>query len=182
MIFIGRLEILVFRLDEIWAIFEKIATISYALEIYIRARLKSSRYMNTLDKIKHNIAEMINQALEKKLVKAADLVYPPKPEFGDLSLPCFNLAKEFTRRRGQNKTAVEMGEFLVGRVALNETVVAAKAIGPFINFTFNKQKLAQGIIKEILKSKEQYGLNKTGKNKKILVEFAHPNTHKAFHI
>lgn len=138
--------------------------------------------MSTLDKIKQNIAEIINQALKKSLVKAADLAYPPKPEFGDLSLPCFNLAKELTRLCGQEKTAVETAEFLVGRVVLNEVVVAAKAIGPFINFTFNKQKLAAGAIKEILETKERYGLNKTGRNKKVMIEFAHPNTHKAFHI
>jgi len=142
-----------------------------------------NQYMNTLEKIKENIAEMINLALKKDSVKPSDLVYPPKPEFGDLSLPCFNLAKEL------NKTAVETAEWLVGQVALNGEVVASKAIGPFINFTFNKQKLAQGVITEILKAKEKYGLNKSGhrrggagKNKKIMIEFAHPNTHKAFHI
>ncbi|MDO8668013.1 MAG: arginine--tRNA ligase [bacterium] len=132
--------------------------------------------MNTLDNIKQNIAEMINRALKKDLVKPSDLVYPPRPEFGDLSLPCFALAKEF------KKTAVEMGEFLVGRVALNEVVVGSKAIGPFINFTFNKQKFAQGIIEEILKTKDQYGLNKTGKNKKVMIEFSNANTHKEYHV
>lgn len=132
--------------------------------------------MNTLDKIKKTIAEMINQALKKNLVKASDLVYPPKPEFGDLSLACFNLAKEF------NKTAVEMGEFLVGRVALNETVVAAKAIGPFINFIFNKQKLAQGVISEILEAEDEYGLNKTGGKKRVMIEFSNVNTHKEYHV
>lgn len=119
---------------------------------------------------------MINRALKKDLVKPSDLVYPPRPEFGDLSLPCFALAKEF------KKTAVEMGEFLVGRVALNEVVVGSKAIGPFINFTFNKQKFAQGIIEEILKTKDQYGLNKTGKNKKVMIEFSNANTHKEYHV
>lgn len=119
---------------------------------------------------------MINQALKKNLVKASDLVYPPKPEFGDLSLACFNLAKEF------NKTAVEMGEFLVGRVALNETVVAAKAIGPFINFIFNKQKLAQGVISEILEAEDEYGLNKTGGKKRVMIEFSNVNTHKEYHV
>jgi len=139
--------------------------------------------MYTLEKIKNEIAKAINQALKKKgLVKAADLVYPPNPEFGDISLPCFNLAKELTRLRRQKKTAVETGEFLVGRIALNDMVVAAKAIGPFLNFTFNKAKLAQDIIEEILKQKEKYGLNENGGNKTIMIEFAHPNTHKAFHI
>jgi len=132
--------------------------------------------MNTLDKIKQSIAEMINEVLKKDSVKPADLVSPPKPEFGDLSLACFNLAKEF------KKTAVEMGEFLVGRVDLDEVIIAAKAIGPFINFTLNKQKLAQNVISEIMKEKDKYGFNKIGRGKKIMVEFAHPNTHKAFHI
>jgi len=138
--------------------------------------------MNTLDKIKQNIADTINAALKNKLVKASNLVYPPNPAFGDISLPCFNLARELTRLRGQEKTAVETGEFLVGKINLNDTVVAVKAIGPFLNFTFNKARLAQNIIEEVLKQKEKYGLNQGGKNKTIMIEFAHPNTHKAFHI
>jgi len=133
--------------------------------------------MNILEKIKQNIAEAVNQALKKKgLVKAADLVYPPNSAFGDISLPCFNLAKEL------KKTAVETGEFLVGKVELKDMIVSAKAIGPFLNFTFNRAKLAQNTVEEILEQKEKYGLNQSGKNKIIMVEFAHPNTHKAFHI
>ena len=135
-----------------------------------------------METIKQNIAETINRALKKDLVKATDLVYPPNPEFGDISLPCFNLARELTRLRGQEKTAVETGEFLLGKIKLNDTVVAAKAIGPFLNFTFNKAKLAQDTIEGVLKQKEKYGLNQSGKNKTIMIEFAHPNTHKAFHI
>ena len=133
--------------------------------------------MNTLDKIKQNIADAINQALKKKdLVKAADLVYPPNSAFGDLSLPCFNLAKAL------KKTAVETGEFLVGKIELNDTVVAAKATGPFLNFTFNKAKLAQGVIEEIAKLKNKYGLNDIGKKKKVMVEFSNANTHKEYHV
>jgi len=132
--------------------------------------------MPILEKIKQNIAEAVNEALKKETVKASDLVYPPKPEFGDLSLPCYNIAKLF------NKSAVEMAEYLVGKVKLNDVVVAAKAIGPFINFTFNKTKLAQGAIEEILKNKHGYGLNKNGKNKKVMVEFSNANTHKEYHV
>ena len=136
--------------------------------------------MSTLDKIKQAIAKAINAALKQKAVKASDLIYPPKPEFGDLSLPCYGIAKLF------KKSAVEMAEFLVGANGRSPVpggvISGVKAIGPFINFTLNKQKLAQGVIGEILKIQEQYGLNRAGKNKKIMVEFAHPNTHKAFHI
>ncbi|MDD4900960.1 MAG: arginine--tRNA ligase [Patescibacteria group bacterium] len=132
--------------------------------------------MSTLDKIKQNIADSINAALKQQIVQSADLVYPPKPEFGDISLPCYNLAKSF------KKSPVEMAEFLVGEVALGGTISGTKAIGPFINFTFNKQTLAQGVLSEIALAKNQYGLNDSGGGQKIMVEFAHPNTHKAFHI
>ena len=132
--------------------------------------------MSTLEKIKENIAEAINEALKKKAVSAADLVYPPRVEFGDLSLPCFGLAKEL------NKTAVATAEFLVGKIKLNGVAVAAKAIGPFINFTFSKTKLAEGAIGEILNEKIKYGLNKIGKNKKVMIEFSNANTHKEYHV
>jgi len=132
--------------------------------------------MPTLEKIKQNIAEAINAALKKKAVKASDLIYPPKPEFGDLSLPCYNIAKI------SGKSAVEMAEWLVGRIALNDVVVATKAIGPFINFTFNKTKLAQGVINQALAEKNGYGLNKGGKSKKVMIEFSNANTHKEYHV
>jgi arginyl-tRNA synthetase len=132
--------------------------------------------MSALDKIKQNIADAINEALKKKIIKASDLVYPPNPAFGDLSLPCFNLAREL------NKTAVEVGEFLVGRIKMNDTVIAIKAVGPFLNFTFNKAKLAQGVIEDILKNKNKYGINNVGQNKKAMIEFSNANTHKEYHV
>jgi len=132
--------------------------------------------MPILDKIKETVAETINQAVKKDFIKATDLVYPPKPEFGDLSLPCFNLAKVL------NKTAVETAEWLVGRIGLNETIVAVKAIGPFINFTFNKATLAAGALSEIIKEKAKYGLNKSGAGKKVMIEFSNANTHKEYHV
>jgi len=132
--------------------------------------------MYILDKIKQTIAEAINEALKKKAVGAADLVYPPKPEFGDLSLPCYNIAKL------AGKSAVEIAEFLVGKIKLNDVVVAAKAVGPFINFTFSKTKLAEGAIGEILNEKIKYGLNKIGKNKRVMIEFSNANTHKEYHV
>jgi arginyl-tRNA synthetase len=133
--------------------------------------------MYTLEKIKRNIADAVNEALKKKdAVEASDLVYPPKPEFGDLSLLCYNIAKLF------NKSAVELAEFLQGRIKLNDAVIATKAIGPFLNFTFNKVKLAQGTIEEILKEKNKYGANKSGKHKKVMIEFSNANTHKEYHV
>jgi len=132
--------------------------------------------MYPLAKVKLKIVKLVNQALGRKLVKTNDLIVPPKPEFGDLSLPCFMIAKKFS------KTSVEMAEILVRKVKLDEYIVAVKAIGPYLNFTFNKIKLAESTIKQINIMKQAYGENKNGDGKKVMVEFAHPNTHKSFHI
>ena len=132
--------------------------------------------MYPLQKIKQNTAKLVNRALTKRLIGAGDLIFPPKPEFGDLSLPCFALAKKF------NKTAVAMAELLVRKIKLDDWIIATKAIGPYLNFTFNKTKLAVEVIKQIDRLKDNYGKNQSGGGKKIMVEFAHPNTHKSFHI
>ncbi len=56
----------------------------------------------------------------------------------------------------------------------------------FINFFLTEAKLSSQLT-EVLRKKDTYGSllqqgKSTGKSPKIMVEFAHPNTHKAFHI
>lgn len=51
----------------------------------------------------------------------------------------------------------------------------------FINFFVSEQYLNEQIVK-ILKDKDSYGSSNIGKNKTVIVEYAHPNTHKLFHI
>lgn len=133
------------------------------------------KHMYALEKIKLDIAKKINQVLKKNLVKASDLVYPTNPEFGDLSLPCFELGKIL------KKAPVQTAEWLLSELAKLE-IYTLKVVGPYLNFTLNKGKLTKNIIQEIIKENENFGENNIGKGKKIIVEFAHPNTHKAFHI
>ena len=132
--------------------------------------------MYTLDKIKLNIIKLINKALKKKLVQASDLVFPPNSNFGDLSLPCFELAKKL------NKTATETEEWLVSEIEVDDVIVATKAIGPYLNFTCNKAYLAKSVIEQIQQEGNEYGRNKTGKNKKVMIEYSNVNTHKEYHV
>jgi len=132
--------------------------------------------MPTLDKIKQKITAAINQILKKNIVKAADLVYPPNSQFGDLSLPCFTVAKEL------KKSPVATAEFLMSKIKINNIISTTKAIGPYLNFTFNKANLAREVIGEILKIKDNYGTNKSGRNKKVMVEYSNVNTHKEYHV
>jgi arginyl-tRNA synthetase len=131
--------------------------------------------MHALEKIKLDIAKKINQALKKDLVKASDLIYPVNPKFGDLSLPCFELGKIF------KKSSVQAAEWLLSELAKLE-IYTVKAIGPYLNFTLDKKMLAENVIKEISKENENFGKNKGGKNKRVMIEYSNANTHKEYHV
>lgn len=127
--------------------------------------------------IKKDIQKFLLKAGVKKEVV---LTVPPKTEMGDMSFACFELAKEL------KKNPIEVAKELAavnGNGKLPESIEKVVAIGPYVNFYFNAQILAKEILKDLVKNKiEKIGQGKTGKGKKIMVEFAHPNTHKAFHI
>ena len=99
---------------------------------------------------------------------------PPQEEFGDLSYPCFELAKE--QRRNPNEIANEIASKI--KIPKNFVIEKVEAKGAYVNFFFNYSKLTEITIKTILKKKTLDKLN----GKTYMVEFAHPNTHKGFHI
>jgi arginyl-tRNA synthetase len=166
--------------------------------------------MYILDKIKQNIVKEINKALGNKMIQASDLIFPPNSEFGDLSLPCFKLVKKIKESIGETKslrfssknrrdlvstpsfidslkTPVEAASWLVSKTEfskteLNSVVSSVKAIGPYLNFTLNKNYLAKNVIKEIEKQEGRYGENEGGKGKKIMIEYSNANTHKEYHV
>ncbi len=132
--------------------------------------------MYTLDKIKKEIAKQINEALGQKIVQASDLVYPTKVEFGNLSLPCFNIAKK------TGKTPVEMASWIISNFKIEEAVAGTKAIGPYVNFTFNRKYLVKEALNEVRRLKDEYGQNKSGKEKRVMIEYSNANTHKEYHV
>ena len=132
--------------------------------------------MYAIEKIKLDIAKNINQAL-KKIVQASDLVYPPSwSDFGDISFNCFFLMKKFS------KPANKIAENIVSEIVTDNIIIKIEAAGPWVNFILDKGKLTKDVLKEIGKLKNKYGENKKLKSKKIMVEFAHPNPFKSFHI
>lgn len=133
--------------------------------------------MYILEKIKLDIIKQINKALGKELVQASDLVYPPSwSDFGDISFNCFFLMKKFS------KPADKIAENIVSKIVISSIIIKIEAAGPWVNFILDKEKLAEDVLKEIGKQKDGYGENNELKGKNIMVEFAHPNPFKSFHI
>ncbi len=132
--------------------------------------------MYTLEKIKKDLAVKINQSLKIRIIKASDLTYPPDVKMGDLSLACFAVAKEI------KKTPAEVASLIVNRVKTGDKIAAVRTAGPYVNFVLQKNEVINEVINEVRKKRENYGRDKNGRNKKIMLEFSNGNTHKELHI
>jgi len=122
------------------------------------------------------VEKSIRDLLKKAGVKSnIEFTKPPKSEMGDLAFPCFDLAK--VQGKKPNEVAKEIVDIL--RSKKSDLVTKVELAGPYVNFHLNPQILAKLVLQGINKD---LGKHNFGKGKKIMVEFAHPNTHKAFHI
>ncbi len=132
--------------------------------------------MGTLSNVKEKLAGKINELLGQDLVSPENLVYPLHKEMGDVSLPCFNLAKKTKKDPGQ------IAEDLRDEMEKSDIVDEAKSAGPYLNFFLNKEFLISKIIAEVDQGGAKYGHNKDGQEKRVLVEYSNVNTHKEYHV
>jgi len=108
------------------------------------------------------LAKVLSEKLKVE-VKPEDFTEPPRNVEADLALACFNFVKELKQKPNE----------IAERIASD--LENAEAEGPYVNFLIDSNALAQSVLNEKVSKKEE-------KKEKIMVEFAHPNTHKAFHI
>ncbi|HSR89458.1 MAG TPA: arginine--tRNA ligase [Candidatus Udaeobacter sp.] len=126
-------------------------------------------------KTKQNIIELLHKAGVQGEV---ELTVPPNPEMGDFAFACFNIAKEF---KVNPKEAAEQLKLKLQDKKLN-SVEKIEVAGPYLNFYLKTSTLAKSVLSEIKKQGKKYGSNKSGKGKKVLIEYPSNNTHKEFHI
>lgn len=119
----------------------------------------------------------LKKALGKMLTLTDDmLVAPPKPEFGDLSFPCFVLAK------GLARNPAEIATELAAKIGPSMMIKKITSAGPYVNFIFDNETFGAQVLDDVLKGKKKYGRGKTGAGKKVLIEYANLNTHKEVHV
>lgn len=125
-----------------------------------------------MDSYKYKLAAEISELSGLKV--SADLFsVPPSFEMGELALPCFEIAKQI------NKTPNEAAHFLVDKLQKSKNMASTTATGPYLNIKLRDGYLV-GLLEAEIENRE-FGKGQN-KNQKLMVEFAHPNTHKAFHI
>ena len=101
---------------------------------------------------------------------------PPESHQGDYAFPCFRLAKE--RRKSPQVIAAEIAEQLSLPSIFNKIV----SMGGYVNFFFDRKKLAEEMIRQVLTEKEKFGGSTQGKDKVICIDYSAPNIAKPFHV
>ncbi len=121
--------------------------------------------MKDLNQLKQSIFDAVKKAYPEVEIKLEDIAleHPAVEEYGDYSTNiCLKLKLD----------AKKVLEYLP----------EATLAGPgFINFKLTSEQLVSHMV-QALKDGDRYGQNSSLKGKKIMVEFAHPNTHKELHI
>ncbi|MBU0636573.1 arginine--tRNA ligase [Candidatus Micrarchaeota archaeon] len=131
---------------------------------------------------KESIAKALRLELKEKdfsLEQATEfLEKPPKAEMGDYSLPCFRLAKAFQQSPAQiaNQLQVKLASKKISGIEKIE------AIGGYLNFFVEKKALAETVLNTVLKEKQKYGQNYSGKKQTVMIEYSAPNSNKPLHI
>lgn len=131
-----------------------------------------------IDKIKQGLQEQIQQAVKKIFSQEVNpeeikLSLPPNPQLGDFCLATFKLAKQLKEKpvTVANKIVSSLKENLKEKF-----IKEVEAIDGYVNFTLDKRVLFESVLENSRISPI------APKKKTIMLEFAHPNTHKEFHI
>ncbi|MDY3928604.1 MAG: arginine--tRNA ligase [Clostridia bacterium] len=101
---------------------------------------------------------------------------PPEPKMGDIAFPCFILAKKL------KKAPPMIAKELLSEWGEDNKFQSIQAVGPYLNFFFNRTDFESDVLKRVKESNESFDRSDMGKGKTVLVEYSSPNIAKPFHI
>ncbi|MBI4598922.1 arginine--tRNA ligase [Candidatus Uhrbacteria bacterium] len=133
--------------------------------------------MPALTDAKQEAVRLLKAALGKQYTPVVDdLETPPDRALGDLAFPCFTLAK------GLKRNPAELAVEIAAKVETGGLIRKAEAKGPYVNFSIQTSMFADSVLSEIASRKGEYGTAEAANGKRVLVEYAQPNTHKEIHV
>lgn len=134
----------------------------------------------TKQKAYDDVLELVQAVTAKRAaVSQEQLETPPDPQFGDISFGCFALSKVFNK--DPKIIAKHLSDLINNQLnAIKKQTLVKKtsAVGPYINFFVNTARFAKLLFKRIDRQKKQFGNSDEYKNKRVVVEYASPNTNK----
>lgn len=130
--------------------------------------------MINYNKIISEKIEKVTNISQEELINYIEI--PPQSEMGDFAFPCFKLAK--TLKKSPVTIAAEIKE----KIRPDEYIEKIEEKSGYLNFYINNIKLAEEVLNEIEKRKEEYGKSNIGNGKTVIIEYSSPNIAKPFHI
>ena len=131
------------------------------------------------------IAEKISKYLKANQFPEMDIRWSWIPFNGQwgISTSFFQVAaKSFGAEKGNvGQRANEMAQGVVSFIGKAEGFSKIEAVNGYLNLYFSPADYSQRVVDEVLATGENYGKGQR-LGKRIMFEFSHPNTHKAFHV
>ena len=128
-----------------------------------------------MEYFKNLVAKSISDSAPFNADKILELLeYPDKTNRGDISLPCFTLAKKLN----PGNVAINIRK----KITLPKQIERCEVMGPYLNFFIKKEELAKRISRDIRSKTSKYGSTNLGKSKKIVIEHTSINPNASPHI
>lgn len=128
--------------------------------------------------IAEQLAGLLHEVSEEEIGELLET--PRDAAMGDLSFPCFTLAKK--RKASPVGIARELEEGLHARGIAGSGLIEVSSQAGYVNFSLDHAAVAEAILPGILESGERYGAEDDGGGETVVIDFSSPNIAKPFHV